>query len=279
MRYGHPGDSIFISSLDGDTFHTIMRLPLVNLAPWLVSVFSPDRDTAPSSRYLDASPAALAAESSSLSFATFRPIHALGHTHSNTSSPRLIIHNATSAHSLTHQIYNDIGTLHALPSSEQEEYLLDHPNPEIAARPLSIRTKRMLMRRPRIRPPGIISWALSAQTKRRGLQLSSLDYATAGLPPGTGAGTGAGAGTWVAPDYDDHHGWEDIEVTAPDVSDRQTLITMAKMASNAYVVPDGGEWWPLDQWNNTTPFGWEPDADGLRGHVVSFQLTTFQVAH
>ena len=61
-----------------------------------------------------------------------------------------------------------------------------------------------------------------------------------------------------------------MEVAAPDVTDRQTLIAMAKMASNAYTTPDvDGEWWPLGNWNHSTPFGWEKDADGLRGHVVS----------
>jgi lipase ATG15 len=64
--------------------------------------------------------------------------------------------------------------------------------------------------------------------------------------------------------------WEDVEVDAPDVTDRQTLITLAKMTSNAYVLPDSGEWWGLEGWNNTLPFGWEADADGLRGHVVCF---------
>jgi lipase ATG15 len=52
---------------------------------------------------------------------------------------------------------------------------------------------------------------------------------------------------------------------------------MAKMASNAYTTPDvDGEWWPLGDWNSTTPFGWEKDADGLRGHVVS---TSFLVVN
>lgn len=82
--------------------------------------------------------------------------------------------------------------------------------------------------------------------------------------------------------------WEDTEVEAPDVTDRETLRSLAKMASNAYVTPEGGEWWPLDGYNTvrlrvarqwfmhqaddargqTVPFGWEKDSDGLRGHVV-----------
>ena len=50
----------------------------------------------------------------------------------------------------------------------------------------------------------------------------------------------------------------------PDVKDRQTLLTLAKMTSNAYVTPDSGQWWPTAGYNVTLPFGWEPDTDGLR---------------
>jgi len=75
---------------------------------------------------------------------------------------------------------------------------------------------------------------------------------------------------WMAPEYDDHAGWEDIEVQGPDMTDRQTLITMAKMASNSYTLPsDSSEWYPVGDWNASFGFGWEPDADGLRGHVFT----------
>lgn len=63
--------------------------------------------------------------------------------------------------------------------------------------------------------------------------------------------------------------WEDVEVEVPDVTDRETLRTLAKMASNAYVTPESSEWWGLDEWNSSIPFGWEKDADGLRGHVFA----------
>ncbi|KAF4597097.1 hypothetical protein EYR40_007547 [Pleurotus pulmonarius] len=41
------------------------------------------------------------------------------------------------------------------------------------------------------------------------------------------------------------------------------------MTSNAYTNPNATDWYPLDRFpdNNTLPFGWEPDADGFRGHV------------
>ena len=76
----------------------------------------------------------------------------------------------------------------------------------------------------------------------------------------------------MAPDYADLHGeWDDVEVEAPDVTDRQTLLTLAKMTSNAYVLPESGEWWPVDDWNASLPFGWAGETDGLRGHVVSIR--------
>lgn len=46
--------------------------------------------------------------------------------------------------------------------------------------------------------------------------------------------------------------WEDVEVEVPDVTDRETLRTLAKMASNAYVTPESSEWWGLDEWNSVS---------------------------
>lgn len=178
----------------------------------------------------------------------FEPIHAFAHS-SNPTRPQVMLHNASSSQTLR--------TTAADLSIMSEDELLDHPRPDLAAEPLSIRTTNTIIRRPRIRPPSIISWALSAQTQRRS---------------GTGiydVKSNSSSHVWTAPAYDDHEGWEDVEVPAPDVTDRQTLLAMAKMASNAYTTPDvDGEWWPLGAWNSTIPFGWEKDADGLRGHVV-----------
>lgn len=39
--------------------------------------------------------------------------------------------------------------------------------------------------------------------------------------------------------------WEEDKVLAPDVEDRETLLALAKMANNAYVVPDEGSWYDL----------------------------------
>lgn len=62
--------------------------------------------------------------------------------------------------------------------------------------------------------------------------------------------------------------WDEWEVPGPNTGDRETLRTLAKMTWNAYIPPDDGQWYDLgEDWGTTMPFGWEPDADGLRGHV------------
>ncbi|KAJ7227463.1 alpha/beta-hydrolase [Mycena pura] len=64
--------------------------------------------------------------------------------------------------------------------------------------------------------------------------------------------------------------WDEQEVVAPDVEDRFTLLELAKMTNNAYVDPDDEAWYELGaNWTVSYPFGWEPDADGFRGHVFA----------
>ena len=52
-------------------------------------------------------------------------------------------------------------------------------------------------------------------------------------------------------------GWEEDEVLGPDVEKRETLLTIAKMANNAYVMdPSDAEWYDLGgNWTSVcTPF-------------------------
>ncbi|KAG8896635.1 putative lipase atg15, partial [Tulasnella sp. 403] len=66
----------------------------------------------------------------------------------------------------------------------------------------------------------------------------------------------------------DSLGWDEDVIPGPNVDDREALLELAKMTNNAYVQPGDAEWYNLtDKWNNSSPFGWEPDADGFRGHV------------
>ncbi|PWN50340.1 alpha/beta-hydrolase [Violaceomyces palustris] len=59
--------------------------------------------------------------------------------------------------------------------------------------------------------------------------------------------------------------WEDVEIEAPDTSDRQTLLALAKMASHAYN-NDTSSWEPgYGGYNLSDSFGWT--TDGIRGHI------------
>ncbi|KAI0344961.1 alpha/beta-hydrolase [Trametopsis cervina] len=63
--------------------------------------------------------------------------------------------------------------------------------------------------------------------------------------------------------------WDEAEVDGPDVRQRETLHMLAKMTNDAYYADRGKKgWYDLGpDWNTSYPFGWEPDADGFRGHV------------
>lgn len=121
--------------------------------------------------------------------------------------------------------------------------------------PLTLRTRKQTIRRPRVRPPHMLSWARAVRARRDGF---SANY------------TG-----WALPDADDSFDageWDDVQVEAPDVTDRQTLLNLAKMASNAYFEQDADGWYPVPGTNHSTPVGWEPDDDGLRGYIVSIGM-------
>jgi lipase ATG15 len=83
--------------------------------------------------------------------------------------------------------------------------------------PLVLRTRRIPIMRPR-HPSPTASWRNLTFSQRSSL-LSA------------------------APD------WEEIEVEAPDVTDRKTLLALAMMSSNAYIEPNSTEWYSLDKWN------------------------------
>ena len=63
--------------------------------------------------------------------------------------------------------------------------------------------------------------------------------------------------------------WVTEDVVTPKVSDMNTILTLAKIASNAYIrIPDTEDWYDLGKhWNESTHFGWEEN--GLRGHVFA----------
>lgn len=63
--------------------------------------------------------------------------------------------------------------------------------------------------------------------------------------------------------------WSVDSVPTPNVTDKATILSMAYMASNAYVeTPDMPDWDEVGApFNRTEDFGWE--GDGLRGHVFA----------
>lgn len=74
--------------------------------------------------------------------------------------------------------------------------------------------------------------------------------------------------------------WDGLEIEAPEPTHRETLLTLAKMTSNAYYNPSDSDWYELGpDWNSTFSYGWEPDSDGFRGHVfVSTDESTVVVS-
>ncbi|UJO19878.1 Putative lipase ATG15 [Fulvia fulva] len=63
--------------------------------------------------------------------------------------------------------------------------------------------------------------------------------------------------------------WTEDEIAGPNISDKITVLTFAKMAANAYIFSrKDGEWQPVKGgFNYTDDFGWEQD--GLRGHIFA----------
>ena len=64
--------------------------------------------------------------------------------------------------------------------------------------------------------------------------------------------------------------WETLSMPHPNISDRRTLRTLARMAEIAYYAPNDtslphGGWVPDAGWNISQSFGWADD--GMRGHV------------
>lgn len=61
--------------------------------------------------------------------------------------------------------------------------------------------------------------------------------------------------------------WTMDEVPGPNITDKETILSLAHMASNAYVeTPDRADWEDVGgPFNRSADFGWE--GDGLRGHI------------
>ncbi|KAF8602716.1 alpha/beta-hydrolase [Ceratobasidium sp. AG-I] len=74
----------------------------------------------------------------------------------------------------------------------------------------------------------------------------------------------------IAPGQEWGHslGWDEDDVEGPAVDKRETILALAKMTNNAYLSPGETGWYDLGgNWTADHNIGWEPDADGFRGHV------------
>ncbi|KAK9479414.1 Alpha/Beta hydrolase protein [Lipomyces japonicus] len=63
--------------------------------------------------------------------------------------------------------------------------------------------------------------------------------------------------------------WTHEEMMVPNVTDRDTLVSLAKMTADAYVdTPESNDWMDIGYpYNDTDKFGW--DSNGLRGHIFA----------
>src|SRR6266545_1569192 len=63
--------------------------------------------------------------------------------------------------------------------------------------------------------------------------------------------------------------WDHWAVQTPDVSKRSTLYQLAKMSANSYVLDNttSSDWYDMSGEWSSTPHGWRPEDDGLRGHI------------
>lgn len=63
--------------------------------------------------------------------------------------------------------------------------------------------------------------------------------------------------------------WTIDEIAGPNVTDKETILSFARMAANAYEqIPNKGEWEDVGGgFNYTEDFGWQ--LDGLRGHIFA----------
>lgn len=115
-----------------------------------------------------------------------------------------------------------------------DDDLPEHDIPRLKAKSQALKIERMADRRPSVVDP------LVAQSRRNGFA-AVLD-----------------ASAWVMDD-----------VSSPDITDKDTVLSLAYMAADAYVEGEGQtEWTDVgDPFNRSADFGWH--SDGLRGHIFA----------
>ncbi|CBX99782.1 hypothetical protein IAQ61_002986 [Plenodomus lingam] len=113
-------------------------------------------------------------------------------------------------------------------------WVADEPVPRLRVKAASMSIQR-LADRSKETIDGILEWG---RTKGRAVQLAEED-------------------------------WTIDDIAGPNVTDKETVLSFARMASDAYILePNTGQWEDVGGgFNYTEDFGWE--SDGLRGHIFA----------
>lgn len=148
-------------------------------------------------------------------------------------SLRHILHHGTYDHPTLHRRKDVISTEDQIWLSAEDDFSAEHL-PPLRARSEATRIQRLADRRPSVVDP------LVALSREQG-------YVSVLSP----------------------EAWTLDDIPSPNITDRDTIISLAYMSANAYVEhTTDGEWSEVgDPFNRSADFGWE--SDGLRGHIFA----------
>ncbi|KAH8732195.1 Alpha/Beta hydrolase protein [Phaeosphaeriaceae sp. PMI808] len=161
------------------------------------------------------------------------PISPQPHSTEKDFSLRHIFHHGTYKHPKLHRRL-DVPEHAAVWTADDQDAGARKPAPRLRVR-LEAMSIQRLTDRSKETIDGILEWG---RTKGRAVQLADED-------------------------------WTIDEIPGPNVTDKETVMSFARMASNSYILePNTGEWEDVGGgFNYTEDFGWE--SDGLRGHIFA----------
>jgi putative lipase involved disintegration of autophagic bodies len=90
--------------------------------------------------------------------------------------------------------------------------------------------------------------------------------------PSSQGGAFQGTSLGPSPNEAPFDSWHTKEIPGPDIGDKETVVNLAKMCSDAYLeAPHRPDWLNTSLgFNHSDTFGWK--ADGLRGHVFTDKM-------
>lgn len=151
-------------------------------------------------------------------------------------------HTFTLRHVYHHGTYKhpDLHRKHDVPKDGARVFLeAEDGYDEVELEPFKLKSRSLTIQRLADRRPSVVD-PMVAESRRRGFA-AALDMSA----------------------------WSMDRVSAPDVTDKDTVLGLAYMAANAYVTKEGdADWLDVgDPFDRHLDFGWE--ADGLRGHIFA----------